>query len=127
MADYIIDTDVLIDHLRKEKKAIDFLTKCVEEESDLFCSVIAKTEIYAGARQNEYKDIEKLFASFGIIEINDEIAVNAGKYLNQFRKTHGIEIGDALMAATAKMSKMALVTRNIKHYPMKDIKISIPY
>lgn len=35
--------------------------------------------------------------------------------------------GDALIAATASFFNAELVTRNIKHYPMSDIKVVVPY
>lgn len=43
----LIDSDVLIDHLRKKKSALDFLTAEVESESLLFVSVISRVEIIA--------------------------------------------------------------------------------
>ena len=44
----LIDSDVLIDHLRKDKNALDFLTTKIEEGSFLFVSVISRVEILAG-------------------------------------------------------------------------------
>jgi predicted nucleic acid-binding protein len=40
-----IDSDILIDHLRKEKKALDFLDKEIEKGDILFLSVISRAEI----------------------------------------------------------------------------------
>jgi predicted nucleic acid-binding protein len=47
--------------------------------------------------------------------------------MRKFRKSHALSIGDAVIAATAKEMGMKLVTRNIRHYPMKDVDISKPY
>ena len=47
----------------------------------------------------------------------------AGIYLRQFHRSHGLDIGDALIAATAAVHGCALWTRNHKHYPMKDIEL----
>ena len=55
------------------------------------------------------------------------IADRAGEYLGKFRKSNAITIGDAVISATAREMSMKLVTRNIKHYPMKDIEIFKPY
>lgn len=46
--------------------------------------------------------------------------------MNQFRCTHQIELGDALVAATAAQLGAELVTRNMKHYPMTDISTTVP-
>jgi len=49
----LIDSDILIDHLRKEKKALDFLDSEIENGSILFLSVISRAEIYAGLRKGK--------------------------------------------------------------------------
>jgi predicted nucleic acid-binding protein len=55
------------------------------------------------------------------------IADRAGEYMREFHKSHALNIGDAVIAATAKEMGMQLITRNIKHYPMKNIEIARPY
>jgi predicted nucleic acid-binding protein len=45
----------------------------------------------------------------------------AGIYLRQYRRSHGIEIADALIAATVAANRAQLWTRNRKHYPMKEV------
>ena len=57
------------------------------------------------------------------MEEYDDIGRRAGGYLRQFRRSHGLDIGDALIAATAAVHGCALWTRNRKHYPMKDIEL----
>jgi predicted nucleic acid-binding protein len=44
-----------------------------------------------------------------------------GDYLRRYRKSHAVELGDALIAAAAVLNSAALWTRNRKHYPMKDL------
>lgn len=38
-----------------------------------------------------------------------------------------LNIGDAIIAATASEMELSLVTRNLKHYSMKDISLLKPY
>ena len=45
----------------------------------------------------------------------------AGEYLRRYRNTHGVELGDALIAATAVVNGAMLWTRDRKHYPMKEV------
>ena len=45
----------------------------------------------------------------------------AGKWLVKYRRSHGIEIADALIAASAVENNAELWTGNRKHYPMKDL------
>ena len=39
----------------------------------------------------------------------------------RYAKSHNVEIGDALIAASAAQSNAALWTRNRKHYPMPEL------
>ncbi len=61
------------------------------------------------------------------IPVAEEVAFRAGKLLSTFQRGHGLELGDALIAATAIEYDAILVTRNVKHYPMSEIKLLRPY
>jgi predicted nucleic acid-binding protein len=123
----LIDSDVLIDHLRKQKNALDFLSIEVEKGSLLFTSVINRVEILAGMRKGEEENVKSLFEIIIPIDVDVAIADRAGEYLRRFSKSHALNIGDAIIAATSMEMGLALVTRNLKHYPMKDIEIVQPY
>jgi hypothetical protein len=47
-----------------------------------------------------------------------EAAEMGGAWVRQFGRSHGVEIPDALIAATAVAHHLELKTLNIKHYPM---------
>lgn len=112
----LIDTDVTIDFLRGEKKAISHF----KIKADLICfSSITVAEIYSGIKsQKEETEIERLFTVFPVIDVNNEIGRLAGKLVSQYRPSHSVEIPDALIAATCIISDFDLYTLNIKHYPM---------
>lgn len=123
----LVDSDVLIDHLRKGKNAFDFFATVIENGSLLFISVISRIEILAGMRIGEEVAINNLFDIVTSIDVDEVIANSAGEYLRKFRKSCDLNIGDAVIAATAKEMELGLVTRNVKHYPMKDIEVIRPY
>lgn len=123
----LIDSDILIDHLRKEQNTLDYIRQKIDDGSPLFISVISRIEILCGARKGEDETIRSLFDILTSVDVDLAIADGAGEYLRRFRKSHALSIGDAVIAATAKEMGMKLVTRNIKHYPMKDIDIVKPY
>ena len=123
----LIDTDVIIDHLRGEEKARDFLKQLKAEEADILYSVITKAELYSGVRPKEEEKVASLLNSMEEVRIDGEIAVAAGRYRNKLYASHGLLLPDALIAASAKQVGAVLVTLNKKHYPMKDIKIQAPY
>ena len=123
----LIDTDIIIDHLRGEEKARDFLKQIKSEDSDTLYSVITKAEIYSGVRPKEEEKVAMLLSSMEEAQIDGEIAVAAGRYRNKFYGSHSLLLPDALIAASAKKVGAVLFTLNEKHYPMKDIEIHIPY
>jgi predicted nucleic acid-binding protein len=123
----LIDTDVLIDHLRKEKQALRFLAAELEISSLIFVSVISRVEIFAGIRKGEDAIVNSLFEILTPVNVDISIADRAGEYHRKYSRSHSISIGDALIAATSKEMSLTLITRNVKHYPMKDIKIIKPY
>jgi len=41
----LIDSDILIDHLRKEQSALDYIQQEIDDDSPLFISVISRIEI----------------------------------------------------------------------------------
>ena len=126
-ASLLLDSDILIDHLRKEQKALEYLQREIDAGSLLFISVISRTEILSGARKGEEETIRSLFDLSMPVDVDVAIADRAGEYLKKYTKSHSITIGDAVIAATAREMGGDLVTRNLKHYPMKDIRIIKPY
>jgi len=52
---------------------------------------------------------------------DEEVGRRAGLYVRDFKKSHGVSIGDALIAASAILSSAELWTRKRKHYPMKEL------
>jgi predicted nucleic acid-binding protein len=124
---YLIDTDILIDHLRGETKARDFLKEAKIQGGELCYSVIAKAELYAGLRRSEEGSLSALLAGMDEVVIDGDVAVMAGRYKSMFQRSRGVLLPDALVAASAKQNDAVLVTLNGKHYPMKDIEVMVPY
>jgi len=117
----LIDTDIVIDFLRGDKRALSHF----KSVSDSMCfSAITVAEIYAGIKgKKEESEVERLFSIFPVIATTNEIAREAGKLVKQYRPAHSVEIPDAVIAATCLLSGAELHTLNIRHYPMfKDLK-----
>lgn len=123
----LIDSDILIDHLRKSREALDYLGAQLDRGALLFISAISRTEIIAGVRKGEEEVVATLFEMLTAVNVDTAIADRAGEYLRKHAKSHALSIGDALIAATCREMGLVLVTRNLKHYPMKDIEVRKPY
>jgi predicted nucleic acid-binding protein len=126
MNKYLIDTDVLIELLRGNRRIISYLDDLHKEGNAFFYSPVTKAEIFHGVRKGEEGRINLLFHSMECVPVSDEIGGKAGLYLKQFHLSHSVQVGDAIIAASAFYAGAVLVTCNEKHYPMKDIKVIAP-
>ena len=121
---YLIDTDVIIDYLRSNPQAIDFLENC---NNELLISAITVAEIYSGIRnEKERINIDSFLTVFKFIPIDLDISKKGGLVRAEFGKVYGIGFGDSLIAATSIITKSKLVTLNYKHFKMLD-NLLIPY
>jgi predicted nucleic acid-binding protein len=118
MRQIIVDTDILILHLRGYEDARKALSEAARN-SLLCCSAITVGEIHAGMKETEQEATEKLLDSLLVIDVDRNIAALAGDYRRTI-KSHQSELDDCLIAATCAIHKATLITGNVKHYPMKD-------
>ncbi len=120
MRNILVDTDVLINFLRRKEKALDFLASSMQEGSLLLCSVITVAEIRAGMLAHETDQTRALLEGLQIMEVTREIAEKAGAYQRDI-KSQRFELMDCLIVATAQANHATLATCNARHCPMKDI------
>lgn len=127
MAIHLLDTDILIDFLRGRKEARLFLRQYEAAPEPPVISVVSVTELWAGMRQGEESATGVLLSALRKIPLTEGIALTAGNMLRTYRRSHGTELGDALIASTAVEINATLITRNIKHYPMRTVTVLRPY
>jgi predicted nucleic acid-binding protein len=120
MSSLLLDTDILINLLRGNVAARDFLADNLEE-NELLCSVITVAEIWAGMCPHEEQATRRLVDSLRIVDVTRAVAEKAGSFKGT-TKSHTLELDDCLIAATAFCTGATLATGNGKHYPMKDIR-----
>ncbi len=126
MAEILLDSDVIISWLRGYDPYAEIIPSLVAKGEALAWTPVSVAEIYAGARRREEPQLENLFLVLEPLTLSAEIGRKAGHYLNAYSKSHGVELGDALVAATANYFRIALWTLNRKHYPMRDIQFFSP-
>lgn len=121
MAAILVDSDVLIEHLRGRDPVASEFRQLFSAGHAVFYSPVSKAEIYAGLRKGEEPVTADLFRIMHSILIDDTVGEKAGNYLRRFHASHALQLGDALQAACALVFELRLWTLNRKHYPMKDI------
>ncbi|MCL6589803.1 MAG: type II toxin-antitoxin system VapC family toxin [Firmicutes bacterium] len=125
---YLIDTCILIDHLRGYGPARDWLVSSIAgSPDDVFISVITLTELLAGVTFRQEKPLRNLVSVMKCLAIEEPVARAAGEYLRKWRPALGLDVPDALIAATAKQYGLTLATLNRRYFPMEDLSVIIPY
>ena len=122
MKSILIDSDILVEVSRARDDRILSRWKNLSQSAvPLFCSPVTVAELWHGARPLEHAALGELFKAVDCVPIDLITGQRAGDYLRQYSKSHHVELGDALIAATASIHKLDLWTRNRRHYPMKEI------
>ncbi len=119
----LIDTNIFIDLLRKESEILKKFT-ALSTDAEFFYNPIIEAEILQGCKQANFSKVVHILSFCTCAAIDCQTGKIAGKYANQFLKSHHtITLDDYLIAATAKQYELVLWTKNKKHFPMKDIEI----
>ena len=122
----LIDTNIFVDHLRGYPPAVKFF-ETLYTQTDVIFSAITEAELIAGdgCKDEQKKDIVLQFLNrWNKIVVSNQIAVLAG----DLARENDIDIPDAIIAATAKVNKAEIVTRNIKDFKnISQLKIRVPY
>ena len=126
MLTYLIDSDILIDHLRRRTPLQAYLGE-LKPAARYGCSAIVVAEVYAGMRPAEEPATRQLIEGLVHFPVTTQVAEKAA----EIKRRHGragatIALDDCLIAATALLEGATLVTCNAKHYPMVPGKITRP-
>jgi predicted nucleic acid-binding protein len=115
----LVDSDVLIAHLRGVDTARQWLIESRTTTGPMAVSVVSVAEITGGMRSAERREVWRLLGTFRAQPVDELTARRAGELMRQYRRSHrGIGLGDYLVAATADVRGLELATLNIKHFPM---------
>jgi predicted nucleic acid-binding protein len=117
----LVDSDILIEVTRgKDKEVLARWVDLSDSDADIAYSPVSLAELWAGALPNEHAALTSLFMALTCVPIDQEIGRRAGDYLKRYKRSHGVDLGDALIAASTVVNGAMLWTRNRKHYPMKE-------
>lgn len=115
----LVDTSVLIDHLRGREEARSLLQAEISRDEPLFASVLTKVEVLAGMRRGEERPTWSLLGTLVWIEVSDAIAERAGRLAMRYLPSHPrVDLVDFVLAATREQLDVPLWTMNVRHFPM---------
>ncbi len=116
------DTDILIWHLRGDNNALSFLEEMEKKPGrEWWMSAMGRAEIVFFMRPGEESATMLFLTKFNTCPINDAIVDAASVLYRRWNPSHGMDINDAILAATVEMCGGILYTRNLKHYPLTTI------
>lgn len=115
----LVDSDVLIANLRGVPAAKEWLAQAPQRSGPLATSVVVIAEVAGGMRSHERFEVRRLLSSLRVYPAGESTGWRAAEFMRTYRRSHpGISTGDYLVAATAEIEGLELVTLNVKHYPM---------
>jgi predicted nucleic acid-binding protein len=122
----LLDSDMLIDHLRGYEPARQYLKRFEAGEVAGYLSIITVAELAARHMRQEAEEtkVQHLLALFTHIDLDYAIAWRGG----EIRRHYQTRLADALIAATALMHHLRLATRNLQHFtPIEGLQVEKPY
>ena len=116
----VLDTSVLIDHLRgRPAAATEIIPSAISRGDELWSSYVVRAELLAGMRADEEPATRDLMRLVSWVEVDESISETAGALGRRYLRSHpGIEVADLIVAALVQELDAELRTTNLKHFPM---------
>jgi len=119
-----IDSDVLIWHLRGERKALNLLKRLRDDEQfDLWIGAMQRAEVVFFMRPAEESSTLLFLAQFQTASVDQQIVDKAGEFYRKWNPRSGTDVNDAILAATVLRTGGQIYTLNSKHYPMPEVTV----
>ena len=116
----VLDTSVLIDHLRgRPRAATELIPEALGRGDELCSSYVVRAELLAGMREQEETSTRDLMRLISWYEVDESVSEAAGELGRRYLKSHsGIDVADLIVAALVQQLDGELKTTNLKHFPM---------
>jgi len=123
MADYLLDTGILIRHLRNRPGYRELMYR-LAQEGRLYIASFTRLEIVRGMRDHEREATFALLDALRTHPLDAPTADLAGEMIRAWQRK-GITLSglDAVIAASAIRCGAVLVTTNPRHFPMRELTV----
>jgi predicted nucleic acid-binding protein len=119
-----VDSDILIWHLRGERKAAALLRALAADPgAELWTGALQRAEVVFFMRPEEESATLSFLSRFKTEAVTREIVDQAAVFYRHWHPSHGIDVNDAILAATATATGGKIYTQNLKHYAMPDVAV----
>jgi len=115
----LCDTNVIIEILKGDEKTIKIIERIGLE--NIAISSVTVMELYFGAlNKRELNKIKKYLKALNIAHFDNSVSELAVSMIESYSKSHGLQIPDAIIAATALSLEIKLFTLNLKDFRYID-------
>ena len=122
---YIIDTNAVIDYLGKKmpETGMAFMNSVIDQVPNI--SVVTKIEVLGfNAPEEHYQLLTNFMNDANVIDLSNDIV----EACINLRKNHKIKLPDAIIAATAIVYDLTLISRNSKDFKnIEGLMVIDPY
>ena len=120
--EYLIDTDILIDHLKTKDKSQLSDLEIAMTKGICFTSVIQASEMYFNKLiPEDKKAVDSVIYALKILGIHSRYSLNISDFFNKVATAR-----DALFCSVAKNNKLPIFTMDFEKYKDSGIKIITP-
>ncbi len=121
----LLDTNVLVYHLAGEPAATKFLEETIARRS-FYLSILSMIEFlgWHGHTEEEFAECKGLVELATILPVSKEVADKA----IELRRSRRTKLADAVIASTALVNNLQLVTGNVRDFKgIRDLQIINPF
>jgi len=123
-----LDTDIVIDYLRKTKETENLINRLLLKFDEITITIITVYELLIGVEYSDgrgHNDVEEIIDMITILPFDIKASREAAKITAELKKSgQQIGIADELIAAICKTYDICLLTKNIGHFQrVRDLKV----
>ena len=117
----LLDSNILIAYFEGESATVSFVLANQTQRQPLFVSIISVTEMLSlhTLTKSETERIKEFFEDFVTLPFDRAVAEKAG----ELRRMYKLSLPDAVLAATAKLHNLPLITRDKAFSKIKEIAV----
>ena len=115
---FVLDTNVLVDHLRHRDEATAVIADALRSGRRVTASVLSRVELRKGARPEQAAALEALEALVEWVPVDHAIAGIAAEHAERYGGDGAIDVNDFVVAATARRLDADLLTCEVDRFPM---------
>ena len=124
MTDHLLDATALVDYFRGRRAIRDLVQRLESQGHRLAVCSVGLAEVYSGFNAQERIENGPSVDRWFYYETTPTIAKEAGRYRYEFARVGTtLSATDSLIAAVAIANGATLITNNLRHFPMSEIRL----